>query len=142
MPEAVTYLYQGKIQTVYFSKASAALPLKMASGEICLVKWGRRQHENGEMPLGGWARLDFIHNGKWNIYLPKPVKLPIEKFMKTDFEGRTHWYEVTKGQFIQGLFVREGSECRVYIVTIVPELLDVCHDRWPRIVTDPCSLSK
>lgn len=134
MPEAVTFLHQGKLQTVYFAKSNAMLPIKLANGEIRLVKWGRRQHETSEMPLGGWARLESIHNGKWNPYLPKPVKLPIEKFMKMDFEGHTRWYEVIRGQWIQGLLAQEENEYRVYIVTIVPELLDICHDRWPRIM--------
>lgn len=134
MPEAVTFRYQDKVHTVYFSRARALLPVKLSNGEIRLVTWGRRQQEEGEMPLGGWARLTSIHEGKWSHYLPKPVRLPIEKFMKTDFEGRTHWYEITKGQWIQGLLAREGEEYRVYIVTIIPEILDVCHDRWPRIM--------
>lgn len=134
MPEAVTFLYQGKLQTVYFAKSNAMLPIKLLNGEIRLVRWGRRQHENRDMPLGGWARLESIHNGKWNRYLPKSVKLPIEKFMKTDFEGHVHWYEVIKGQWIQGLLAQEENEYCVYIVTIVPELLDICHDRWPRII--------
>lgn len=134
MPEAVTFIYQGKLHTVYFAKAKAVLPIKLADGSMRLVTWGRRQSEEGEMPCGGWARLEAIHKGKWNHYIPKPVKIPIEKFMKTDYEGHAHWYEVTKGQWMQGLMACEGSEYRVYIVTITPELLDVCHDRWPRIV--------
>jgi hypothetical protein len=134
MPEAVTYVYEGKLQTVYFSKANALLPVKLSNGELRLVAWGRRQHENSEMPCGGWARLESVHQGKWDHYLPKPVKLSINKFMKTDYEGRVHWYEVTKGQWVQGLLIREEDEWRVYIVVITPELLDVCHDRWPRII--------
>ena len=134
MPEAVMFHYQGKVHTVYFSRPSAKLPVKLANGEIKLVTWGRRQQENSEMPLGGWARLNAIHDGKWSQYLPKPVCLLIDKFMKTDYEGHIHWYNVTKGQFIQGLLAHEEDEYRVYIVTIIPELLDICHDRWPRIV--------
>lgn len=134
MPEAVMFHHQGKVHTVYFARAKSLLPVKLATGEIKLVTWGRRQHENSEMPLGGWARLNAIHDGKWSQYLPKPVQLPIDKFMKTDYEGKIHWYEVTKGQFIQGLLAHEEDEYRVYIVTIIPELMDICHDRWPRIV--------
>lgn len=134
MPEAVTYVHQGKLYTIYFAKTNAVLPVMLANGDVRLVKWGRRQHEQGEMPLGGWARLDAVHHGKWNHLLPKPVKLPIVKFMKLDFEGNVHWYEVIKGQWIQGLLACEEEEYRVYIVTIVPELLDLCHDRWPRII--------
>ena len=134
MPEAVVFQYQGKTYTVYFSRANALLPVKLANGEIKLATWGRRQQENSEMPLGGWARLHAIHDGKWSQYLPKSVLLPINKFMKTDYEGHVHWYEIARGQWIQGLLAHEGDEYRVYIVTITPELLDVCHDRWPRIV--------
>lgn len=134
MPEAVIYQYQNKIHTMYFSRATALLPVKLANNDVKLVTWGRRQQENSEMPLGGWARLNTIYDGKWGQYLPKPVRLPIDKFMKTDYEGRVHWYEITRGQYMQGLLAHEGDEYRVYIVTIVPELLDVCYDRWPRIV--------
>ena len=134
MPEAVVFHHQGKIYTVYFARANAMLPVKLATGGIKLVTWGRRQQENSEMPLGGWARIQSIHEGKWTQYFPKPVLLPIEKFMKTDFEGHIHWYEVTKGQWIQGLLANLDEEYRVYIVTITPEVLDICHDRWPRIV--------
>lgn len=134
MPEAVIYAHHGKVHTVYFAHARALLPVKLANGEIKLVAWGRRQHENSEMPLGGWARLPAIHSGKWGQYLPKPVLLPINKFMKTDYEGKVHWYDVSKGQWIQGLLAQNEQEYRVYIVTIIPELLDVCHDRWPRII--------
>lgn len=133
MPEAVIFQHMGKIQTVYFSNAKAMLPIKLNNGEIHLAVWGRRQHENSEMPMGGWARLPSIHSGKWSLYSPKPVALPIEKFMKTDYEGRVHWYEIARGQIIQGLLAHHENEYRVYIVTLIPELLDVCHDRWPRI---------
>lgn len=134
MPEAVTFQHQGKTHTVYFARAKALLPVYMTTGEVKLVTWGRRQQENSEMPLGGWARLPSIHDGKWSLYTPKPVRLAINKFMQTDFEGRIHWYEVTKGQYIQGLIANNEDEYRVYIVTIIPELLDICHERWPRIV--------
>lgn len=134
MPEAVVFQYQAKVYTSYFARANAMLPVKLANGDVKLVTWGRRQHEHSEMPLGGWARLNAIHDGNWGLYLPKPVRLPIDKFMKTDYEGHVHWYDVTKGQCIQGLLAQEENVYRVYIVTIVPTLLDICHDRWPRIV--------
>lgn len=134
MPEAVIFKHQGKIHTVYFARPQAMLPVRLNNGEIKLVTWGRRQHENSDMPLGGWARLESIHNGKWGQYLPKPVLLPIMRFMKTDYEGKVHWYDVTSGQLIQALLAREDNEYRAYIVTITPELLSVCHDRWPRII--------
>lgn len=137
MPEAVIFHYQNKAHTVYFSHAKAMLPVKLKNGELKLVTWGRRENENSEMPLGGWARLAHIKNGtdtQWNMYFPKPVKIPILKFMEKNFENKSCWYEVTKGKYMQGLLARYENEYRVYIVTIDPEDLLNCHYRWPHII--------
>jgi hypothetical protein len=77
-------------------------------------------------------------NQRWNMYLPKPVQIPIDKFMEKNFEGKPCWYEVTKGQCIQGLLAQEQNEYRLYIVTVDPEDLMNCHYRWPHIIT--CSI--
>lgn len=138
MPEAVIFDYQNKIYTVSFARANAKLPVKTKNGEIKFVTWGRRENENSEMPLGGWARLTALQNErekKWSIYLPKSVQVPVLKFMEKDFEGRVCWYEVTKGKCIQGLLAKHENEYRLYIVTIDPEDLMNCHYRWPRIIT-------
>jgi hypothetical protein len=137
MPEAVIFHYQNKAYTVFFNQHNAVLPVKLKSGEIKILTWGRRERENSEMPLGGWARLASIKNEKdkrWDIYLPKPVQLPVEKFMEKDYEGRMCWYEVTKGKCIQGLLAHMENEYRVYIVTIDSEELTNCHYRWPHII--------
>lgn len=78
MPEAVIFSYQNNLYTVYFTQQKAMLPIKLKNGEYQLVKWGRREHEQSEMPLGGWARLVSIKNeanNKWHLYLPKPVQI-------------------------------------------------------------------
>jgi hypothetical protein len=145
MPEAVTFHFQNKIYTVYFNQAKAMLPLKFKSGEVKLVTWGRREYENSEMPLGGWARLVNLRNEKyqrWNMYFPKAVQLPIDKFMEKDFEGKPCWYEITKGKCIQGLLAKLDNEYRIYIVTIDPEDLMNCHYRWPHIITPIKSVSE
>lgn len=134
MPEGVMYCYQNEIRTVYFANPKATLPARLKSGEMKLFLWGRRKTQPGELPLGGWANLQTIYKGKWDPYLPKPVRLPIIKFMEKDFEGNTHWYDVTSGQWIQGLLAQENNEIRIYIVTLTPELHTICHDRWPRIM--------
>src|SRR3990167_6476669 len=137
MPEAVMFHFQNKTYTVYFTNAKAMLPVKLKNGESQLVIWGHRECENSEMPLGGWARLASIKEGNhthWNMYLPKPVQIPVTKFMEKNFEGKSCWYEVTKGKYIQGLLAQHGNEYRVYIVTIDPEDLTNCHYRWPNIV--------
>ncbi len=135
MPEGVMYNYNGETRTIYFANPAAMLSVKLANGHVKLVPWGRRRTQPGDLPLGGWARLPAIYKGHWNAFQPKPVRLPVLKFMEKDFEGNTHWYDVTPGSWIQGLLAREGEEVRVYIVTIAPELYTTCHERWPRIVS-------
>lgn len=138
MPEAVIFTYQSKTYTVFFTQTSAVLPVKLKNGDIRLITWGRRENENSEMPLGGWARLNNIKdekNNRWNMYLPKPVQIPIDKFMERNFEGKSCWYEITKGKCMQGLLAKEQNEYRLYVVTIDPEDLMNCHYRWPHIIT-------
>jgi len=138
MPEAIMFHYQNKPHTVFFNKANAVLPVKLKNGEVKLVIWGRRENEISEMPLGGWARLKNIkeeQHSKWHMYLPKPVKIPVDKFMEKDFEGKACWYEVTKGKCIQGLLARLENEFRIYIITIDPDDLMNNHYRWPHIIT-------
>ncbi len=138
MPEAVIFTYENKLRTIYFAQNKAVLPVKLKNGEHKLVVWGRRENENSAMPLGGWARLSVVKhekNSRWNLYQPKPVQLPISKFMEKDFEGRACWYEVTKGKCMQGLLAQEDNEYRLYVVTVDPEDLMNCHYRWPHIIT-------
>ena len=134
MPEGVMYQYQNQTHTVYFANPKALLPARLANGQIKLLSWGRRTTQPGELPLGGWANLQTIYKGRWDIYIPKPVRIPLIKFMEKDFEGNTHWYDVTNGHWIQGLLAREQNEIRIYIVTITPELHNINHERWPRIM--------
>ncbi len=138
MPEAVKFEYLHKKYAVSFSQAKALLPVKLKNGQIQLVTWGRREQENSELPLGGWARLSSIKNdkeGRWQAYLPKPVQIPVEWFMEKDHEGRPCWYEITKGKYLQGLLAHQEDEYRVYVVTIDPEDLMINHYRWPQVIT-------
>ena len=85
-------------------------------------------------PAPGWARLDSIYAGRWDRWFPIPVKLDIKSFMEKDMEGHSHWYDLTKGQYIQGLVARDHQEQRIYVVTVTPELEDAVHERWPRVL--------
>jgi hypothetical protein len=120
---------------VYFPNPKATLPVILKDGSIELCPWGRRREQAGALPMGGWARLDSIYSGRWDKWFPKPVKLPVLQFMEKDVSGQSHWFDVMKGQFIQGLIARAGTEQRVYVVTVTPEFDDAVHDRWPRIIT-------
>ncbi len=123
-------------QTVHirFAEPSAALPVRTRRQGFIGVAWGRRRNQAGKLPLGGWARLDAIRAGRWDHWLPIPVKLPITAFVELDIEGRAHRYPLSRGQWVQGLVARTRHEQRVYVVTIVPEQEDALHDRWPRIL--------
>lgn len=120
---------------VYFPNPKAQLPVKSRSGGINTLVWGRRQQQAGTLPLGGWARLESIYAGRWDRWFPIAVKIPVKSFMEKDLEGHSHWYDLTRGQWIQGLVARHRQERRLYVVTIEPELAEAIHDRWPRIMS-------
>lgn len=131
----VYFTYQGADIRVYFPNPKAALPVHAKDGHIELLPWGRRKEQAGQLPLGGWARLDSIYAGRWDKWFPVPVKIPVKSFMEKDMEGHSHWYDLTKGQWIQGLVARDAHERRIYVVTVEPEMADAVHDRWPRIMS-------
>ena len=131
----VYYTREGQDFRIYFPNPKACLPVRTRDGSAILLPWGRRKEQAGHLPLGGWARLDAIYAGRWDRWFPVPVKLPIQQFMEKDIEGNSHWFDLTRGQYIQGLVARDKHEQRVYVVTITPELDDAVHDRWPRILS-------
>ena len=131
----VYYIHEGQESRVYFPNPKAVLPVREKDKSIVLLPWGRRKEQQGHLPMGGWARLDSIYAGRWDKWFPVPVKIPIKQFMEKDIQGNSHWFDITKGQFIQGLIARDKYEQRVYVVTITPEFEDAVHDRWPRILS-------
>ncbi len=130
----VLYSHNGQEARVFFPNPKAVLPVRTRTGATTLLPWGRRQQQAGKLPLGGWARQESIYAGRWDRWFPVPVKLPIASFMETDIESHKHWYDLTQGQWIQGLVARDKHEQRLYVVTIEPELEDAIHERWPKIM--------
>lgn len=131
----VYFKHGDAVLRVFFPNPRAELPILMQGGNIQLLAWGRRQKQPGQLPATGWARLDAIYAGRWDKFFPIPVKIPVLSFMEKDLEGQSHWYDMQKGQFIQGLIARNNNERRVYVVIIEPELEDAqIHSRWPRVV--------
>jgi len=131
----VYYTYNDQDIRVYFPNPKAMLPVRAKNGAIQLLPWGRRSDQAGRLPLGGWARLDSIYGGRWERWFPVPVKIPVKSFMEKDIEGHSHWYDLTKGKWLQGLVARDRYEQRVYVVTIEPEMEDAVHSRWPRVMS-------
>jgi hypothetical protein len=136
MCNSVIYHYQGHERKTQFSDPNALLPVKSKQQGVLLLPWGRRTHQSGQLPLGGWARHASIQSGRWDPYFPKPVRLPIDQFLSEDVMHATRWYRLTRGQWIQGLLAQVGEEKRIYIVTLTPEAPDSLYDRWPRILLD------
>ena len=55
--------------------------------------------------------------------------------MEKDHNKDSHWFDMEPGTFIQGWYVRNNEEARVYVVTVEPDVLKrQIHDRWPRII--------
>jgi hypothetical protein len=131
----VSYIEGEKEQRCYFPNPQARLPVITRHSGVVMVPWGRRRDEKGDLPLGGWARLESIYGGIWNHWQPRPVRLQLQGFMEKDIQGESLWFTLTPGQWVQGLVARQGAELRVYVVTIHPEMPDAVHPRWPRIVS-------
>jgi len=49
-----------RIVRVYFLSPKAALPVRLQSGAISWLAWGRREGETPAFPHGGWAQLESI----------------------------------------------------------------------------------
>ena len=82
----VRYTIKKQTVRVYFPNPQAQLPILMKDGNISLLPWGRRKEQEGNLPLGGWARLDSINAGKWEYVHPIPVKIAVDAFME-----KSHW---------------------------------------------------
>ena len=136
MCEAIHCTIDGGEVRVAFAEPGAWLPIRCRDGRLASLPWGRRRRQAGTLPLGGWARIDAIHAGRWDRWFPVPVKIVARAFMERDIEGRARWFELSRGKVIQGLVARNGHERRVYVVTVTPGMADAVHERWPRIVID------
>ena len=131
----VHFDYQGEVYKSFFPNPYANLPVIKRDGVIELLPWGRRKEQPGNLPLGGWARLDSIYGGRWDKYFPVSVKIPVLRFMEKDYEGRSHWYDLIETKCLQGLIAKDGNETRIYVVTIEATFPDSeIHDRSPRVI--------
>jgi len=129
----VRFVSNNKEIKTYFPNPQAQLPILLKDYSVTLQPWGRREQQQGRLPLGGWARHESILAGKWDYTNPKPVKIAVEAFMEKDNNKVSHWFNVESGTYIQGLLARLDDECRIYVVTIEPDF-KVIHSRYPRIV--------
>jgi len=130
MSNGVLYYFENNDNRIYFHNPKATLPVITKSKNVIRMPWGRK----GSLPLGGWARLEAIYKGQWDRWQPQPVKIPAKAFMEKSYDGTNHWFDLVKGQCLQGLVARYKYEQRVYIVTIEPEQENAWYHQWPRII--------
>ena len=131
----VRYTIKNETLRLYFPNPQAKLPVLMRDGNISLLPWGRRKDQEGNLPLGGWARLDSINASKWEYVRPTPVKIKVDAFMEKDHNKESCWFDMREGTYLQGLYAQLNDENRIYVVTVEPdEITKQIHDRWPRII--------
>jgi putative SOS response-associated peptidase YedK len=120
---------------VYFPNPTARLPVLLKGGGVTWVPWGSRSDATVKFPRGGWARHEFILQGKWKAWRPKPVLIVCDRFMEKDEAKVSHWFDVDPEMAIQGLIATRGEEKLLYVVTETPPPeFSWVHDRWPRLV--------
>lgn len=134
MSSGVLYCFENRDNRIYFHNPKATLPVITKSKNVIRIPWGRRKQQKGMLPLGGWARLEAIYKGQWDRWQPQPVKIPVKAFMEKSYDGSNHWFDLIKGQCLQGLVANYKHEKRVYVVTIEPEQENAWYYRWPRII--------
>lgn len=133
MCHKVVFRHQQKDHQISFDQPNAQLPILLRNGHTILLPWGRRKHNQGNLPLGGLVQLDEIYTGKWDAFFPRPVKLPLKAFLVRNIEDQAKWFHLPCDKWIQGLIAQEKTEKRVYIVTLTPTE-DSIYPRWPRIL--------
>lgn len=134
MNSGVLYTFENNDRRVYFHNPIATLPIITKTNNLILMPRERRKQQQGKLPLGGWARLETIYKGQWDRWQPQPVKIPVKTFMEKSHDDSNHWFDLVKGQCLQGLVARNQHEQRVYIVTIKPAQENAWYYRWPRII--------
>ena len=134
MSSGVLFDFEKGDRRMYFHNPLATLPIITKTNNVILMPWGRRRQQEGNLPLGGWARLETIYKKRWDRWQPQPVKIPVKSFMEKSHDGSNHWFDLIKGQCLQGLVASYKYERRVYVVTIEPEQENAWYYRWPRII--------
>jgi hypothetical protein len=70
----------------------------------------------------------------WDRWEPQPVKIIVDRFMEKDADRTSHWFDVHKDEFIQGLLATWNDERRLYVVTTEPPRKLSGFKRWPRVM--------
>ena len=117
----VRYTTNKETVRVYFPNPQAKLPILMRDGNISLMPWGRRKEQEGNLPLGGWARLDSINTGKWEYVHPIPVKIIVDGFMEKDHNKDSHWFTLEEGRLFRDwlLTIMMSKEFMLLLLSLI-----------------------
>ena len=150
MCDGIEYFLDGKRVTVYFGEPGAELPIRTHAGAIAFCQWGalgkyyfsddNRSGWGRKFPEGGWASLESIRAGNWTTLEPRPVLIMASRFIQVNSWQIPCYFNLARGQFIQGLLAQINVHRRVYVVTLPPPSEHTEEWReWPRIVSRPAS---
>src|ERR1700761_7159882 len=134
MGEGIIDDYLGQSRKSFFNNQGSKMPVIATFDRIKFITWGKRELEPNDFPVGSTLYREDILNGKYDLFSPKPVKLHILKFLEKDIKGMYHWFDIVKGLYMQGLLINNGSELRVYVVTIRTQMPDSDYNYWPRLI--------
>ncbi len=137
MCEAVLFDYLGQLRKSFFNHPLAKLPVLASFERIKFVPWGKCDLEQNTLPVGSALLREDLLNGKYDLFSPKAVRLPITKFLEKDCKRKHHWFDVVKGLFMQGVLLNYCDKLCVYVVTIKPITPDASYNSWPRLLYNP-----
>ena len=131
--------YEGQMHL--WKDSDVRLPVLMRDGSVSWLPWGERHGTQSPFFQGPCARLESIKAGKWARLSPRPVKIPMQRYMERDIRAAPYWVKAGEGCVLQGLLATWGDEQRVYVVTVEtpPEFLHV-QPRWPRVMFIGCGV--
>ena len=119
---------------VFFPNPAARIMCRTKSGRMKDALWGRRnerEHPETGFPVTGWARLESIHNLKWDRFHGEKIHIPATAYMEKDPAKKSHWFQLNPDQFLVGALLSTQNLKVVYVVTLpTPAEFRHIHDRW------------
>jgi hypothetical protein len=132
---AAWYCKNDKNVITHFCAMRAVLPIQNSQiNKQQFIIWGRRNNEYGQLPKGASVSLESVKSNQWRHYSPVLVKIPITKFMEHDLNNHAEWFDIPKGQLIQGIVLQHKAEKRCYIISSIKHLAPHVYLHWPNIV--------
>ena len=126
-----------KTKIITFRQKMPLLPYLTNTRTLACMQWGRSPYEQGNLPIGGWAREDCVLDGKWDAWFPKKILIPVVSFCLLDFIGRSHWFDVCRGEFLQAIVAQQDHEQRLYLSIELTQRFDNLFWHWPLIIRKP-----